>query len=102
MRNLTDSAKVFGDQRLRNAEAYGGNLLGGLVEAPDDHDLRRFLDERKEQRRLKRFARPEKWEGDPPTPKQLAYLRFLGHRLKVSTKGGAAQIISRLVEGRPL
>jgi len=99
MSNTTNSDQEFVDQSQHKTVACGDNLLGGLTEGPDDPELRRFLDERKEQRRLKRLAQPAKWESDPPTTKQLAYLRFLGHQSQVMTKGEAAEIISRLVEG---
>lgn len=69
-------------------------------EAPDDPDFRRFLDERDEARRKLRQARPPIWADEPPTDKQVRYLRYLGHRGRVRTKGEAAELIERLVEAR--
>lgn len=101
MRNIGGLHEEIVTQSQHNIEACVESPFGGLVEGPDDPELRRFLDERKEQRRLKRLSQPARWESDPPTAKQLAYLRFLGHRSQVTTKGEAAETISRLVEGKP-
>lgn len=39
------------------------------------------------------------WRSAPPTPKQLALLRKLGHNVLPPTRGGASDIITRLLGG---
>ena len=68
-----------------------------MLEAPDDPEFRQFMDQRFEQRKAGRRIRPPAWHNDLPTPKQLAYLRVLGHRAKIKTKGEAAKAIEELV-----
>jgi len=79
------------------AEAKEENLSEGILEAADDPEFRRFMDERERNRQKIRLAQRPPWENDPPTPKQLAYLRFLGHRDVIKTKGEAARVIGELV-----
>jgi hypothetical protein len=69
---------------------------GGIVESPSDPALRKVLDQRRAER--DRHRQPS-WKDDPPTSKQLGYLRHLGFRGHVSTKGQASEEIDKLLAG---
>lgn len=96
MRNSALITATSGCESQQNAEASVESLDGGIIEGPDDPGLRLFINKREKQRQQSRAARPAPWESDPASPKQLAYLRFLGYRRQVQTKGEAALLIGKL------